>query len=805
MRIAFHRQMAPRGAHPPDAKFLKGKPLDHSIRLTQDFQASCSHYKQHSSQPFIEQKLQNASSITSSSSSPTNKLRKNEPVVHDKIPSTLNSLSSTKPAPKKQIQSTLSTSEFNMVLRKKSLRSKKTVLSPKSYYKSAIPTNSKESSKESAFIQYSKLVDNVGNPPTMTEETPTNTPVLPNVTPEKDSEMKNGYVDPPLTDAETTAIMEEFDASTNEPPVKLSKTHNQGVDLTNTGSTPTNHHSPKSNAPPVPNGTNIGMFTSIQESSAAPPVNVNKAPSIAAQNASAHKIAVNHVVKNIFTCRFKLSIKGQSCNLPHMAKQATKLFRSVDPSLHILPFNGVTENNKVLDTEENLPHDEITLKTWVVESSIQKDRLHFTMKYSTIKEVGALSKKIFPWMKANKSFVKIDKIDSEKISCLGLFEGLHPDFRNRDTFKQNCLQHIKKYNPTITPEISIYPRSVYAGAGLEKVESRAVVIEVAVEEADYILQALSHTFSDEYSDVTFVPFTKTDETYSSILRQVMIQQNTMLHSTKRKILHGLRNIDEFFTMKDGTSMSVRKWLLSAKSEETSDTSPIIQHVDFTTNNSVTILFNKKHEILIHTLLRDIEEELLKYFNANDVAQVYDSSKAVALNPVNARVITDSERLWAEVIKRKYAVNPQSDTNDYCSPPNKNRKVLYHGPSTPPDQLQDNSFDQSPTSSQQSLEHRITQLEEQAKTNNEKQKTFIQTTIQSTMLATETKIVLQTNEKYEDLANKMQKLETTTFSTLEKFSNNMTVLSSNVEKLCNSLLPKSTTNDGKNPSEGGKNQ
>ena len=238
------------------------------------------------------------------------------------------------------------------------------------------------------------------------------------------------------------------------------------------------------------------------------------------------------------------------------------------------------------------------------------------MRFSTIKIVSAISKKIFPWMKANKSFVKIDQIKSEKISCLGLFEGLYPDFRNRDTFKKFCLEHIKHYNPSITPVLSVYPRGVYAGAGLEKAESRAVVIEVAKEQADSILQALSHQFEDEYSSVTFVPFTKTDNSYSSTLRQVMIEQNTMLHSTKRKILHGLKNIDEFFTMKDGTSMSIRNWLLSAEFKELHSIEPLIQHVDFTTNKSVSILFHKDNEIILNILLREIEKELSKYFQTN---------------------------------------------------------------------------------------------------------------------------------------------------------------------------------------------
>ena len=74
---------------------------------------------------------------------------------------------------------------------------------------------------------------------------------------------------------------------------------------------------------------------------------------------------------------------------------------------------------------------------------------------------------------------------------------------------------------------------------VRKIESRGVVIEVEPSMADYVLQTLAHPFHNDYSDVTFIPFTKTDTEYSETLRQVMIAQNTMLHETKRKILHGL--------------------------------------------------------------------------------------------------------------------------------------------------------------------------------------------------------------------------------------------------------------------------
>ena len=819
MRVAFFHKMAPRGAHPPDAKFLSVPPP--TITYCDVTTLSKIDLLNPSSS-----KITDSTSVINNSPS-TQPMTLSSPVStstqkESKISSSLSNSSTLQTAPVSNSPHTSSTEAFHTVLRKKKNNSRYFKFSPKNYYHNSKKLSSTDSSKQSVFTKFSQFIEEEEEPHLMSEETPN--AAVP-VSPEKDTTMKATSTCDQMSPEEEQALLEEFDPSTQEPPPKLSKTRRgASIDLTNNSepqsqgtagknphqstirATATNNKSPNKSFTPneapqppiVPNGTNIGMFTSTQEQVHHETPSVQKAPTIASQNAISGKVPVNQVKKNFITCRFKLHIKGNSCNLPHLAKQVTKLFRSADSSLHILPFNGGKDNNMVLDTEENLPHDEEKIKTWVVKSQIVQDRLHFSMKFSSIKDIPALSKRVFPWMKANRSYVKMDKIDSETISCLGLFEGLHPDFRNRGIFKQYCIQHIKKYNPTIQPEISIFPRGVYAGAGLEKVESRAVVIEVATEMADYVLQAMSHSFDGDYSSVTFVPFTKTDHSYSATLRQVMIHQNTMLHATKRKILHGLQNIDESFTMKDGTVMSLRNWLLSAKSQDESTTSPLIQHVDFTTNNSIAILFDSKNESILHTLLSAIDQELLKYFPTEVVSRVYVQPTTKEKQSNNFRVITESEKNWAEVIKRKYNANPQSGNNDMLLPPSKNRKVLYHGPSDPPETMQENSFDTVTPQADASIEKRLSQLENSFKNNLSSQKEVIQTTIQNSMQAVEAKMNVKTEEKFTVISHKIQDFEKK-MSLIDR-------LSANVERLCSSLLPPaSTTKDDMETSEGGNGQ
>ena len=181
-----------------------------------------------------------------------------------------------------------------------------------------------------------------------------------------------------------------------------------------------------------------------------------------------------------------------------MIKQVTKLIRETDPTMIIIPFT-TGDSNDSLDHEDNLPIEEEKLKKWTANVKIVNDKLHVTMKFSLVKTIKAISGPIFAWMKMNKSYVKMDLIDSERVTCIGFFEGFHPDFQNRENFKVHCVSHIKNYTPAIKNNISIFPRPVYVGQGTDKIESRAVVIETDSSSAQVILQAFSTPFTNDYT------------------------------------------------------------------------------------------------------------------------------------------------------------------------------------------------------------------------------------------------------------------------------------------------------------------
>ena len=116
MRLAFHRQMAPRGAHPPDATFLKVHPSTISYQ---------NHLLSYWSNQFSKQIVQTQSSqqntkICSSSNLSSDHLSsKNIKTDSSKIPSTSDTKHLSVPVPEITSSQTLDTTGYHTVLRKK--------------------------------------------------------------------------------------------------------------------------------------------------------------------------------------------------------------------------------------------------------------------------------------------------------------------------------------------------------------------------------------------------------------------------------------------------------------------------------------------------------------------------------------------------------------------------------------------------------------------------------------------------------------------------------------------------------------
>ena len=104
--------------------------------------------------------------------------------------------------------------------------------------------------------------------------------------------------------------------------------------------------------------------------------------------------------------------------------------------------------------------------------------------------------------------------------CLGFLDNFHPDFQNCD----RVMCHIHIYlSEALQHETyaSIFTHPIHAGKGFDRVETDAVVIEAASNEAALISDHLYNIPLDMYTEVMFVAFTQMHKSYESTLKTVL--------------------------------------------------------------------------------------------------------------------------------------------------------------------------------------------------------------------------------------------------------------------------------------------
>lgn len=624
------------------------------------------------------------------------------------------------------------------------------------------------------------------------------------LTPEEEDALLSDDVSPPPP--KPSSLQASLSANTVQPDIKrfFSSTKN-------------------SNIPSVPEtlpgqAMNVGSFTSV--SSPAPiqtSTDFTSHPSIQEQEVEhITKVPVRANSKMEITCRFKIRIGGGTCNLPLLVKQVVKLYRGVDSSLAILPILDPENDAFILNSEDSIPETEDELKKWVTYVVSHHERVHFTMRFSIMKSLSAISGPIFAWMKLNRSYVKMDTIRSEKIVTLGFFEGFHPDFQSRDSFKKYCFSHILSKNKTLhnftMDDFSMYPRAVYVGSTVDKVTTRAMVIEVSSDHSSQVLSSLSSSFSNSYTDVTFIPFTKMDDEYQVILKMAMMKQNKFLHTLKRKQIKGLVNPHKLLTKKDGQEISLCRWLQSARSDsDGDDESPIIQSVEENKYSSSSILYFEKHAEKVLQFCKNLKSNMEDHFPPSALDQVFTHTYSPAPNNLS-RIISDEESTWAAIIKRKYLPNPQDDghysVSSHAIPPSKLRKSVYYGSTKTPSSLREDTHIQlegvneseSVGSLTSELSLKYQELEKQVQSllkSQEQNQIETKTYVDNSIAAMEENLNAQFQENTTMIKQQISTLETNSINQFSVLTQTLNSVAGNVNILLSSfnLNGTSTSNQG----------
>ena len=608
------------------------------------------------------------------------------------------------------------------------------------------------------------------------------------LTPEDERALLDHDMSVPLQPPAQSSLQKSLNSHTVQPDIKRFFTSKSNVNI------------PRVPEPDKRAATNVEDFTTetdVPLTSTTP--DVSAPPSISEQYEEKRKIPIRSVSRKEITCRFKIRIAGGTCNLPLLIKQVIKLYRGVDSSLSVLPIQNPSDDSLILDHEDLIPETEDELKQWVTCVVPHHERVHFTMRFALNKALSAISGPIFAWMKLNRSYVKMDSIRNEKIVTLGFFEGFHPDFQTRDTFKEYCYTHIMSKNTSLSSftleDFSVYPRAVYVGEAMEKVTTRAMVIEVGADHSSSVLSSLSSAFTDMYSDVTFVPFTKVDNDYQVLLKMAMLKQNTLLHSLKRKQIRGLINPYTLLEKKDGQQISLCQWLQSARNEFDPDTQ-IVKSVEKTKYNT-SILYYGDNSDQVSNLCKDLKSNMSQHFLQSSIDKVFTDAYSPA--PLNmSRIITDEETTWASIIKRKYLSNPHEDivnaTESPSAPPNKFRKSVYYGSTKKPSSLREDThiLENSPSSEtetvssfQSELSFRCNELEQKLQAfmhSQEKINTDTRIYVDNSIATMEENLNLQLQQNTDTIQHQISTLETNNNNQFSVIAQTLNSVAGNVNAL-----------------------
>ena len=204
---------------------------------------------------------------------------------------------------------------------------------------------------------------------------------------------------------------------------------------------------------------------------------------------------------------------------PHveLVNEIVRIVREVDSEMHLIPSK--TDSQLKIYHEDAITRDCVYDYMWN-NSTNDKTMKTFTLQFMIKTNTKYVSKKIVNYMAKTKNYCKADHLNSEKISCVGFFHNFHPEYHHCELLRKHCVKFIKEKHDTDV-ELSIFPRQISAGRGLAKTSTRAVVCETSEDHAQLVTNALMQCPSPQYTEVKFIPFTRFDESYITMVCKII--------------------------------------------------------------------------------------------------------------------------------------------------------------------------------------------------------------------------------------------------------------------------------------------
>lgn len=454
-------------------------------------------------------------------------------------------------------------------------------------------------------------------------------------------------------------------------------------------------------------GENIESLTSSTEMKQT--VTFNTPPDL--KENKQQKITIKEQERHSYTARFKIHIVQDKANVGLILYQIMELWRNADSTSVLHNFFDEECANDMIDHENKIPDDEELLKKYMAGTREVKGKLLFALKFSGKCNMKYIKGQVYPWMAANRSYVTMDKLKSERIITLGFFTKVHPDYHNRTDFKASLEEMLMEQK--IKEKVNLYPRKIWTMNKGIRIVTRALVIEVPSYRREEISEVLITQKNQCYTSAEYVPFSNiNDNAYEQMMANIFTTQNQYLHSLDQKTVYGVNNAQEEILTKRGIEITFQDWV----EQLAYDGIHFIDTCEIGQNGSLHIIYEKKYEHLIQKLFSsDMATTARDFFHEEVVKKIFGTNVPKV---VGTRQFTPSEIAYADVLKRKYVQqnNPNKDMEEQVHehhPMKLNKKNLYYSKFAKPNIMKQNTHEEDSRreSNMEQVMNRLTKLEE----------------------------------------------------------------------------------------------
>ena len=344
----------------------------------------------------------------------------------------------------------------------------------------------------------------------------------------------------------------------------------------------------------------------------------------------------------------KLAFQGKTPNATKIIKEYLFQMRRADAMFKIHPVDKNNESqNDILDSEEDLPNNQMEMNAWVQNIKIKGNRLFFDMRVSTIDFEG-MKAHLFAWSKGKGHYTTFSR--DKKISELfpaGWLHGISARHYNRD----HIYEYIIAHKPNLKGFITVYAKTVfYYRKDNSKVKTYAIAIDGSWEKQQEILEFLyEHEWEGRYKKVTYVPyktnqyFTKEDQV------RMTVSQNEYDHSIAKYVIKVKYARNKYETCDGETTF--QEWLHKI----TIGGQKMITGVEVAPNDIVRVIFKKEHRDEVVEVLRNIYTHVLENFGEEISQKLLDFDQCAYESAKHAK-----ELEYGRKLREKHLSNPQTD-------------------------------------------------------------------------------------------------------------------------------------------------